>query len=166
MTATSLGGASWQRLAGERSSTIAGFGLLTLEGALSFVVVAPKPGQSLTDRVHRQLRVWALDGGPPAHASKLPDCAVELPASVELALAADGDKVVVAAIQNFDHPGLAGAFPSSGWAGARGAAAVVPVDLAQDQLATISLPLSRTWSTWTFPCEQWLFDPRVHEGVL
>src|SRR5580692_8338617 len=99
MTAISLGSASWQRLAGERSTTIAGFGLFVLEGALSFVVVAPKPGQNLADRVHRQLRVWVIDGGPPARASKLPDCDVELPASVELALAVNDDKVVVAVIQ-------------------------------------------------------------------
>jgi hypothetical protein len=157
--------ASWQRLAGERSDTLVGFGLLALEGALSFVVVGPAVGQALADRVHRQLRAHAVHAGPPARAVKLPACNVELPFTNELALAAHEEKLVLAIGQNFDQPGFAGGFAGAGWAGVQGAPRLVPVALAPAQRAVVSFASARAWSTWTFPCEEWLFDPRIHEAL-
>ncbi len=166
MTAISSGSASWQRLAGQRSNAIAGFGLFTLEDALSFVIVAPMAGQPLADRVHRQLRVWTVESGSPARAIKLSDASVELPIADELALAAHDGKVVLAVVQNFQHPGVAGQFSGFGWAAVKGAASVAPVALAPWQRALVSLDSAQAWSTSTIPCEEWLFDPSVHEGVL
>ncbi len=170
MTATSPDGASWQRLAGQRSNTIAGFGLFTLEGALSFVIVAPMPGQPVSDRLHRQLRVWTTreSGSPPARDQALgqvsgaPDrqrACSSLRTTARSFLPSRKTSSIQARLWD-NSPGF-------GWSAVKGAASVAPGGArpvaACTRLAGLDQGVEHVGLS---PCEEWLFDPRVHEGVL